>query len=121
MQVLMVAGKFDTAKTLALIEKLLARLQNQRAVRKTWTREQARDGVREVTVRRVTDQQMAAVCIQPLQVATKMQPLWQHLAIFWARLQMVVCPKQLVESKQAVNIGNITFQLAEPVMQCNWP
>ena len=30
----MVAGKFDTAKTLALIEKLLARLQNQPSVRK---------------------------------------------------------------------------------------
>ncbi|TXI94447.1 MAG: insulinase family protein, partial [Burkholderiaceae bacterium] len=113
--VLMVAGKFDTAKTLALIEKTFGTIAKPtRQLEKTWTREQARDGVREVTVRRVTDQQMAAVLYPTAPGSHKDAAALAALGDILGSAPNGRLHKQLVESKQAVNIGNITFQLAEP-------
>ncbi len=113
--VLMVAGKFDTEKTLALIEKTFGSVAKPtRQLEKTWTREQARDGVREVTVRRVTDQQMAAVLYPTAPGSHKDAAALAALGDILGSAPNGRLHKQLVETKQAVNVGNITFQLAEP-------
>ena len=113
--VLMVAGKFDEKKTLAMIEKTFgAVVKPARVLEKTWTREAPRDGVREITVRRVADQQLAAV-LYPTSAgshtdAAALSALGEILgAVPSGRLH-----KQLVESKQAVGVMNIVFRLAEP-------
>ncbi|MBC3872802.1 M16 family metallopeptidase [Undibacterium flavidum] len=113
--VLMVAGKFDTDKTLAMIEKTFGGLAKPgRQLEKTWTREQARDGVREVTVRRVTDQQMAAVLYPTAPGSHADAAALAALGDILGSAPNGRLHKQLVESKQAVGVGNIVFQLAEP-------
>ena len=113
--VLMVAGKFDATKTLALIEQSFGSVEKpSRALEKSWTREPQRDGVREVTVRRISDQQLAAV-LYPTSAGSHVD------AAALAALGEILgtapngrLHKKMVESKQAVNVANITFQLAEP-------
>lgn len=113
--VLMVAGKFDTPKTLAMIEKTFGSIAKPtRQLEKTWTREQARDGVREVTVRRVTDQQMAAVLYPTAPGSHADAAALSALGDIIGSAPNGRLHKQLVETKQAVNVANITFQLAEP-------
>jgi zinc protease len=56
--ILLVAGKFDTAKTLAWIEQYFGAIAKPtRKLPKLWTVEPTQDGEREVTVRRVGDSQ----------------------------------------------------------------
>jgi zinc protease len=56
--VLLVAGKFDTAKTLAWIEQYFGAIPKPtRQLPKLWTIEPTQDGEREVTVRRTGDSQ----------------------------------------------------------------
>ncbi|GGX53908.1 M16 family metallopeptidase [Undibacterium squillarum] len=113
--VLMVAGKFDVKKTLELIEKNFGKLAKPtRQLEKTWTREAPRDGVREVTVRRVTDQQMAAV-LYPTSAGSHPD------AAAIAAVSHVIgnapngrLHKKLVDSKMAVGVGEMPFNLAEP-------
>ncbi|NDI87339.1 M16 family metallopeptidase [Undibacterium crateris] len=113
--VLMVAGKFDAQKTLALIEKTFGAIAKpKRELTTTWTREAPRDGVREVTVRRVSDQQLAAV-LYPTAPGSHIDA-----AAVSALTEIIGSSpngrlhKQLVETKQAVGVDNIAFQLAEP-------
>nr|WP_315485684.1 pitrilysin family protein [uncultured Undibacterium sp.] len=113
--VLMVAGKFDTAATLAMIEKSFGGIAKpSRQIEKTWTREQARDGVREVTVRRVTDQQMAAVLYPTAAGSHVDAAAIAALGDILGSAPNGRLHKQLVETKQAVGVANVTFQLAEP-------
>ena len=60
--VLVVAGKFDPAKTLALIHQKFGSIQNpETPMPAVYTREPAQDGERTVTLRRVGDLQVAAL------------------------------------------------------------
>ena len=60
--VLLVAGRFDEAKTLALINNAFGRIQKPtRALITTYTAEPAQDGERRVELRRVGDLQAVAV------------------------------------------------------------
>jgi zinc protease len=60
--VLMVAGKFDTAKTLQLIDKYFGAIPRPtRQLPKLWTVEPTQDGERSFTVRRVGDVQYVAL------------------------------------------------------------
>ncbi|MCA9727967.1 MAG: pitrilysin family protein [Candidatus Eisenbacteria bacterium] len=60
--VLVVAGKFDPTRTLALIQKKFGGIQNPAiAMPPVYTREPAQDGERSVTLRRVGELQAAAV------------------------------------------------------------
>jgi zinc protease len=113
--VLTVAGKFDQAKTLALIEKSFGKLAKPtRTITPTWTREAPRNGTREITVRRVSDEQMAAV-LYPTSAGSHADG-----AAVLAFADIIGSSpngrlyKSLVEGKQAVNVMNIPFQLAEP-------
>ena len=57
--VLVVAGKIDEAKTLAMINERFGRIEKPtRVIEPTWTLDPTQDGEREVTVRRVGDVQM---------------------------------------------------------------
>lgn len=113
--VLMVAGKFDVAKTLAMIEKSFGIIAKpSRALEKTWTREQARDGLREVTVRRVTDQQMGAVLYPTAPGSHADAAALSALGDILGSAPNGRLHKALVETKQAVGVANVAFQLAEP-------
>jgi zinc protease len=60
--VLLVAGKFDAAKTLALVERYFGAIPRPaRALPKLWTVEPAQDGERSFVVRRVGDLAMVAL------------------------------------------------------------
>lgn len=113
--VLMVAGKFDVKKTLALIEQNFGVLAKpERVLESTYTREAPRDGAREVTVHRVGDQQLAAV-LYPTAAGSHpdfvaVDALSQVLGDETnGRLH-----KNLVEKKLAVQVGDMSFELAEP-------
>ncbi len=113
--VLMVAGKFDPSKTLAMIEKTFGHVTKPtRELEKTWTREAPRDGVREVTVRRVADQQFAAVLYPTAPGSHADAAALAALGDVLGSAPNGRLHKNLVESKTAVGVGNIAFQLAEP-------
>ncbi|MFC0351692.1 M16 family metallopeptidase [Undibacterium danionis] len=113
--VLMVAGKFDEKKTLAMIEKNFGAIAKPaRVLEKTWTREAPRDGVREITVRRVADQQLAAVLYPTAAGSDKDAAALSALGEILGSAPSGRLHKQLVESKQAVGVMNIVFRLAEP-------
>jgi zinc protease len=113
--VLMVAGKFDVSKTLALIEKNFGALAKPtRVLTPTWTREAPRNGTREVTVRRVSDDKAAAV-LYPVSSGTHSDgAALQAFGDILGNAPNGRLHKRLVETKQAVNVMNISFQLAEP-------
>ena len=59
--VLLIAGKFDEPKTLALVHKHFANIPRPaRALERVYTVEPTQDGERSVTVRRVGDTQLVA-------------------------------------------------------------
>jgi zinc protease len=58
--VLIVAGRFDEARTLALVAKAFGRIPRPaRRIQPTYTIDLAQEGERTVTVRRVADTQLA--------------------------------------------------------------
>lgn len=113
--VLMVAGKFDTAATLALIEQTFGKIKKPaRTLEPTWTREPERDGAREITVRRVGDQQIAAA-LYPVSAGSHAD----MAALSILSDILTATPngrmyKQLVEGKLAVSVDTWGFDLAEP-------
>lgn len=113
--VLMVAGKFDVQKTLALIEKSFGAVARPaRTLSNTWTREATRDGTREVTVRRVGDQQLAAVLYPTAAGSHNDAAAVAVLSDILGSSPNGRLYKKLVENKQAVNVNEMAFQLAEP-------
>ncbi len=112
---LVVAGKFDEAKTLALIQKTFGAIPRpQRQLRRTYTVEPVQDGERTVTVRRVGDVQYAA--------AAWHIPPGSHDE--YAAVEMAVeilgdqpsgrLYKALVETKKAASVNMMSFQLRDP-------
>lgn len=113
--VLTVAGKFDPVKTLALIEKSFGKLAKPtRVLTPTWTREAPRNGTREITVRRVSDEQMAAVLYPTSAGSHADSAAVAAFADIIGSSPNGRLHKRLVEGKQAVNVMSIPFQLAEP-------
>ncbi|HVF26916.1 MAG TPA: pitrilysin family protein [Pyrinomonadaceae bacterium] len=113
--ILLVAGKFDEAKTLNLIHKYFAPIPRPtRTLQKFYTKEPTQDGERMVTVRRVGDTQllMAAYHVPPgshpdyAAVDVLSQVLGDTPS---GRLH-----KALVESKKASTVLGFNFQLREP-------
>ena len=113
--VLMVAGKFDPKSTLALIEKNFGVIAKPtRELSSTYTREAPRDGTREITVHRVSDQQLAAVLYPTAAGSHADAAAVDALAEIIGNTPNGRLQKKLVETKQAVNIGDMTFDLTEP-------
>ena len=112
---LIVAGKFDEAKTLDLINRKFGPIPKpSRVIEPLWTTEPAQDGERQITIRRVGDTQyvMAGYHVPPAShpdfpaVIMMMQVLSDTPS---GRLY-----KSLVESKKATNVFFTTFQNKEP-------
>lgn len=112
---LVVAGKFDEQKALALIQKTFGAIPKpQRQLRRTYTVEPAQDGERQVVVRRVGD-------IQYVGAAWHIPP-GSHEE--FAAVEMAVAIlgdqpsgrlyKALVETKKAATVSMTAFQLKEP-------
>lgn len=113
--VLVVAGKIDEAKTLALVEKYFASIPKpSRQLRKTYTDEPTQDGERSVTLRRNGDTQVAmAVYHVPA------GPAPEFAAVEMASLILGDVPggrlyKALVDTQKAASIGTETYQEKDP-------
>lgn len=113
--VLMVAGKFDEAKTLNLIDKYFSPIPRPtRALPKVYTVEPTQDGERSVTVRRVGDIQIAATFYH---VPAGSDPDFAAIDILGEILGDTPSGrlyKGLVETKKATRVLNFSFQQREP-------
>lgn len=113
--VLVVAGKIDEAKTLALVEKYYASIPKPtRQLRKTYTAEPTQDGERSVTLRRNGDTQVAMAVYH---VPAGPDP--EFAAIEMAAMILGDVPggrlyKALVDTQKAASIGVETLQEKDP-------
>ncbi|MEJ7808059.1 MAG: insulinase family protein, partial [Telluria sp.] len=113
--VLVVAGKFDPAKTLALIEKNFGSIARPaRVLNPTYTADAARDGSRELTVKRIGDKTLAAA-LYPTAAGSHADST--AIAVLGEVLSSSPngrLHKSLVEGKKAVGVSNWALSLAEP-------
>jgi zinc protease len=113
--VLVVAGKIDEAKTLALVTKYFAPIPKPtRQLRRTYTSEPVQDGERTVTLRRVGDlQHVAAAWHIPAGPDADYPAVEMAISILGdhpsGRLY-----KALVETKKAASVSMSDFQLHDP-------
>ena len=121
--VLVVAGKFDEAKALQLVNAKFGRIP--RPVRSldrgnllytTYTREPVQDGERTVTLRRVGDNQVAMVGYHIPSLAHPDNAPMQVLATLLSASPNGRLYKSLVEAKLASDVSAFTFDLREPGM-----
>ena len=113
--VLVVAGKIDEAKTLALINKHFVPIPKpERQLRKTYTSEPVQDGERSLVLRRTGD-------VQALAIGHHIPPGThaEYAAIDLVSDILGEVPggrlhKALVETKKATSVNSYTFQLKEP-------
>jgi zinc protease len=112
---LLVAGRFDEAKTLALIARTFGRVPRPaRALRRTYTEEPAQDGERRVALRRVGEVQALAVAFHvpsgPHPDSAAVDALGEVLSDTPSgRLY-----KALVETKKATSVSDFFLFLHDP-------
>ena len=112
---LVIAGKFDSAKALALITKYFGVLDSPKlGIDKTYTSEPAQDGERTTVVRRVADTQLVGATYH---VPSGSDPSYQAVDI----LSMVLADepsgrlyKSLIETKKASSMQGGSFALHDP-------
>ncbi|MFM8912712.1 MAG: M16 family metallopeptidase, partial [Flammeovirgaceae bacterium] len=113
--VLLVAGKIDEAKTLAMVnEKFGPLARPERLLQTTYTKDPTQDGERSVTVKRVGDVQMAIVGYHippgthadfaPIEVMNQILSTEPGGRLY----------KALVDTKKASGVGSFNFQLQDP-------
>ena len=113
--VLVVAGKIDEAKTLALVEKYFAPIPKPtRQLRRTYTNEPTQDGERSVTLRRNGDTQAA---IAAYHIPAGPDP--EFAAVEMASNILGDAPsgrlyKALVDTKKAASVQTETYQEKDP-------
>lgn len=119
--VLVVAGKFDEAKTLRLIEQKFGGIPRPvRSLAKgnllypTYTRDPVQDGERQVTLKRVGDEQLVGVAYHVPALAHPDNPAVQVLAGVLGDRPNGRLYKALVETKLAAGASAFTFDLREP-------
>ena len=112
--VLLVAGKFDAASTLTLIQKVFGAIPKPaRVLEPTYTQDPAQDGGREVTVRRSGDTQLSAVLYHTAAGSHFDAAAMAALSDVLAGTPNGRLHKKLVEKKLAVNVNPWNFDLAE--------
>jgi zinc protease len=112
---LIVAGKFDEAKTLAKINDIYGKIPRpERKLEPTYTVEPTQDGEREVVLRRVGDTQ-ALECVYHICAASHadMAPL-QVLANILSAEETGRLYKALIETKLATSVSASADALCEP-------
>ena len=113
--VLLVAGKFDEAKTLALVQKYFGPIPKPaRTVWPTYTLDPPQDGERSVTVRRVGDVQLVAAAYHAPSGSDSDAPGVELLAFALGDTPSGRLHKALVETKKASSVSGFSFQLKEP-------
>jgi zinc protease len=112
---LVVAGKFDPARTLAMIQDKFGRIPRPaRALEPTWTVEPTQDGERAVTLRRVGDVQVA-MAVYHIPAGT--HPDYPAVDVLTEMLSSEPAGRlyqRLVVPKKAASAGAFSFQLRDP-------
>lgn len=112
---LVVAGKFDEQKALALIQKTFGAIPKpQRQLRRTYTVEPAQDGERQVVVRRVGDIQYVGAAWHIPPGSHEEYPAVEMAAAILGDQPSGRLYKALVETKKAATVSMNAFQLKEP-------
>ena len=119
--VLVVAGKFDPAKTLALVATKFGAiprpersLEHGNLLYPTYTRDPDQDGEREVTVRRVGDEQMLMAAYK---ISAGTHPDFAPLEVLTSIILQTPggrLHKALVQTNLATSTSGIAFQFKEP-------
>ena len=113
--VLLVSGRIEEARTLALVQQVFGKLPRPaRVIPKTYTLESAQDGERQVVVRRAGDVQLV---MAGYHVPAGPDPDFAAVAVLAQVLGDTPTGrlhKALVESKKAVGAFGHPFQLKEP-------
>ena len=113
--VLLVAGKFDEARTLALIKEYFGPIPRPaRTLPPIYTRDPTQDGEREVVLRRTGDVQVAGAAYH---VPNGAHPDFAGLDILSEVLGDEPSGrlyKELVETRQAASVSSYAFQLHDP-------
>ena len=112
--VLLVAGKFEPASTLALIQQVYGAIPKpSRVLDPTYTQDPAQDGTREVTVRRTGDVQLSAVLYHTAAGSHVDSAAMAALSEVVGGTPNGRLHKKMVENKLAVNVSPWNFDLAE--------
>jgi zinc protease len=113
--ILLVAGKFDEAKTLGLITKYFGPIPKpQRVLQPNYTVEPTQDGERSVTLRRVGEVQGVVVAYHVLPGSHPDFAALDVAAEILGDSPSGRLYKALVETKKATNVFGYTYQLKEP-------
>jgi zinc protease len=113
--VLTIAGRFDPDRALDLIAKSLGTIPRpQRKLEKTYTVEPTQDGEREVTLRRVGDNQIVMVVYHTPAASHPDTAALEVLATILGDTPSGRLHKALVESNKAVYTGMDEFELHDP-------
>ena len=113
--VLLVAGKFDEAKTLGLIQKYFGAIPKPtRVLQPNYTIEPVQDGERQVTIRRVGDTQIVMAGYHVPSGAHPDAAAIDILTTILADTPSGRLYKNLVETKKASTVGGFGFSLKEP-------
>ena len=114
---LVVAGKIDEARTLALINKYFGPIPRpQRTLPQHYTNEPTQDGERVVTLRRVGDTQNVVVGYHVPPGSHADFPALQIASLILTDNPSGRLYKALVETKKASNVGGTSLQLREAGM-----
>ncbi len=118
---LVIAGKFDEAKTLTLVNRKFGgiprpvrRLDRGNLLFTTYTREPTQDGERTVTLRRVGDTKWLGLLYHTPAASHADYPAMQILSSVLATEPTGRLYKSLVEPKLAANIFGLTLETREP-------
>ncbi|MDQ5843743.1 MAG: insulinase family protein [Acidobacteriota bacterium] len=115
--VLLIAGKFDEAKTLGLVDKYFSPIPRPtRTLQKIYTSEPTQDGERSVTLRRVGDTQLVQAIYH---VPSGSHPDYAAVALLTQILGNTPSGrlhKALVEGKKASNAVGFSFQWRDPTV-----
>ena len=118
---LVIAGKFDEAKTLSLVNRKFGpiprpvrRLDRGNLLFTTYTREPTQDGERSVTLRRVGDTKWLGLLYHTPAASHPDYPAMQILSSVLATEPTGRLYKGLVEPKLAANIFGLTLETREP-------
>jgi zinc protease len=113
--VLLVAGKFDEAKTLDLIVQKFGRVPKpDREIAKTYTLDPVQDGERNVSLKRVGDVQLAMVAYHIPAGTHPDYPAIEVLSTILGTEPSGTLYKALVDTKKASSSGAFSFQWKEP-------
>ncbi len=113
--VLLVAGRMDEAKTLAMINEIFGRIPKpSRILQKTYTVDPVQDGERQVTVRRVGDTPAVLIVYKTPAGSDEQDASLDLLTKIMTSPPSGRLYKALVETKKAVSVFAFTSSTAEP-------